>query len=649
MTKVFLSYKLLNRSLFQGLIIFTLFLTWGFSHSIYAQVPNTENTPLLSEISLFGEQITSGVATAKDLRALISKVNEDEKLYYESRSKVETLLLRAYKNSKNKDLVNTSIAEAVSEARTAYIHTTPSLINASLDIPLYLEPELPISSQAAPITPYPTNLGFNYKDPLEFCDITSLSDQVLNTNYKDLNLQLRQRFKGKTLDEIADLIIHQRAIDMASYATMTSAAAYATSLAAYKLPATLGGSGKTSQLIGGKITVVTGAALVSTTLLYLDICSYAQQNARMIFQLADLYDTGTFYTIDEKQKFASQVLLYSMAGKTAGKFALESHTTRTIGALAKDVSATVLTQGGNFIRGLFEQVSSGIKSGVLKADAIHLSQTANPLASPTAPITRPVTPTVPGQPVLPVPTPPRDVPLEVSMVSPWALLALPANGLLTYYSMQAVGKGAQNYIKSERNKVYTLPMTHDYVQEAVFKVLIFAAIATETARENSLNPATTISPPLVSQPPRFPNPVTQPTIEPPKEDQPSPVAPPVLARSVQSPQMRAFINMVYSKYNPDKSPNTRLYQRIQDEMNAYDSTIPKDIANVFNDELNSVPVKRALIRLIVEMLYMDHQFDIIDRNVLKTIQTNVLGLQDPNFADLIYRDVTEEATRHQLN
>jgi hypothetical protein len=80
-------------------------------------------------------------------------------------------------------------------------------------------------------------------------------------------------------------------------------------------------------------------------------------------------------------------------------------------------------------------------------------------------------------------------------------------------------------------------------------------------------------------------------------------------------------------------------------MNEYNSAIPQEVTGIFNEELNNVPVKRALVRAVIEMLYQDKSFDYTDRKVLRVIQVNILGLQDPNFSDLIYRDLLEEEKR----
>jgi hypothetical protein len=102
---------------------------------------------------------------------------------------------------------------------------------------------------------------------------------------------------------------------------------------------------------------------------------------------------------------------------------------------------------------------------------------------------------------------------------------------------------------------------------------------------------------------------------------------------------------MYAKYNPEKGTNTALYEKIQAEMNEYNSAIPQEVTGIFNEELNNVPVKRALVRAVIEMLYQDKRFDYTDRKVLRVIQVNILGLQDPNFSDLIYRDLLEEEKR----
>ncbi len=47
------------------------------------------------------------------------------------------------------------------------------------------------------------------------------------------------------------------------------------------------------------------------------------------------------------------------------------------------------------------------------------------------------------------------------------------------------------------------------------------------------------------------------------------------------------------------------------------------------------------------MLYQDKRFDFNDRKVIRSIQVSVLGLQDPNFTDLILRDITEEGLRYE--
>lgn len=657
-------------------VVFALLVfTFSLAHS---QIPTIDNDKLLLEISTFGSLLKSDDASARDLRQLIAMIDESEDISYETKVNAQTLLTRAYRNASDERAVDKDIAETMSIVRVGKINQNPSLVANNSDKPLILQTPPPVSSQNIPYTPYPNYLGFNYKDPLEFCDVTSLADQVLNTNYKDLNLQLRQRFKDRTLDQIAELIIHQRAIDMASYATMTSAAAYGASMAAYYLPAAAGGADRSLKLVGGRLTVVTGAAVVATTLMYLDVCSYAQQNARMIFQLADLYDTGTFYTTDEKQKFAWQVLLYSMGGKVAGKFALEYQTTRNIGTLSRDIYYSVLSRGGNFFRGIFEQVSFGIKSGALKAEAQKLPtigpdsplepvgpRPSNPGGNlpppPQAPSptpggptpNRPTFPPMPGQPTPGWPGQPgqpgQPIELEITKVSPWALLGIPANGALTYYSMKGVGNVALKYIKSEREKVYSLPMQHEFAQEAIFKVLIYAAVATEVEsrsgsevskqQQGPVNPLQPVNP-LNPNPGVPPSPGTQPTTPPP------PVVTPAV-KTVRSPVMRSFIEMVYSKYNPNLGINSDLYRKIQAEMNEYNSAIPQEITVVFNEELNSVPVKRALLRLIIEMLYQDRRFDFNDRKVIRSIQVNVLGLQDPNFTDLILRDITEEGLRYE--
>ncbi len=602
-------------------VIFAL-LVFSFS-SAFSQIPTIDNDKLLLEISTFGSLLKSNDAHAKDLRQLIAMIDESNDISYETKVNAQTLLTRAYRNASDERAVDKDIAETMSIVRVGKITQNPSLVANNTDKPLVLQTPPPVSSQNTPYTPYPNYLGFNYKDPLEFCDVTSLADQVLNTNYKDLNLQLRQRFKDRTLDQIAEIIIHQRAIDMASYATMTSAAAYGTSMAAYYLPAAAGGADRSLKLIGGRLTVVTGAAVVATTLMYLDVCSYAQQNARMIFQLADLYDTGTFYTTDEKQKFAWQVLLYSMGGKVAGKFALEYQTTRNIGTLSRDIYYSVLSRGGNFFRGIFEQVSFGIKSGSLKAEAQKLPTIGpdNPLepvgprpsnpgstlpAPPQAPTpgsptpggptpNRPTFPPMPGQPSLPGQPgwpggqpgqPGQPIELEITKVSPWALLGIPANGALTYYSMKGVGNVALKYIKSEREKVYTLPMQHEFAQEAIFKVLIYAAVATEAESQSAVVSKQQQGPvnPLQPVNPLNPNPGTQPSPGNPGA-QPTLPTPPVVtpaAKTVRSTVMRNFIEMVYSKYNPDLGNKTDLYRKIQAEMNEYNSAIPQEITVVFN-------------------------------------------------------------------
>lgn len=640
------------------------------------ELPTVDNSPAIRELTFFGTELNvekKTPLTYKEYRDVLKSLEVNPSINFETYTQLETILYQAFKNQDKRDIVNEKIAEAIGVVKEAYVQNNPLAKNtmaSSSNNPLWLQAPI-TSAQSSPYIPYPSYLGMNLKDQLEFCNVATMADDVLNTNYKELNLQLQKRYANKSLDEIADIIINQRAFDTASLATISSSAAFGASLAAYYMPATLGGAGKGLVIKAGKPTLITAAAAVTGTLMYYDICYYMKQNARMIYQLADLYDTGAFYTLDEKQINSSVILFSALGFKVGEKFLIENVATRNVGALTKDLWYNIRNRTGQFFQFMFENAASGIRKGV---DSARMAASAEIGKPPSVTPGGPSIPSKPGLPAMPVPgsgsgapgigapgigypspnTPSPEVDVTISKISPWAVLAVPANAAITYTSMQGVGRTAIQYIKDQARAVYQLPMQIEYQQEAVLKLLILVGINSQPAPEMFPPvPPTTIptipTAPTVpnnpesaqfNPPPGFP---LNPTLPSPTNPQPVPTVPtepfPTPTQLVlKSPEQRIYILNIFDHYNPD-GQNSQLRKRIVAEMDKFNFQSATDVfQQVFTNELaDNVTAKMAVIKSAIELLYLDGNFSAQDFTIIENIRLKIMGLTDKQFANNILR------------